>query len=188
MNPLGFISLNQALIICGKKWQCDTAQAYERLRPFLHDGAVESNMILENGRAVDCRNYWGSTNSDNSYLDGMLVDYKLDPDDLVKREAFVRRKDIDKLLLGMLDDLIGDLPDLAPKPKDKGGRDPKFKWDEIWIEIVRMVHVGDGLPKQSDLIKVLTIFYEAKHGAGNAPGDTRFKEKLSPLYEKLGIS
>jgi hypothetical protein len=96
----------------------------------------------------------------------------------------------DEITLGAVRLLRADIDRLwpasqtAPSRHNSGGRPPEFDWEEILIEMARIVH-HEGLPqKQADMVGRLQEWYAKRH-AGKEPGLTEMKSRVSRLYKAI---
>jgi|GEM_PF-3708720 len=76
---------------------------------------------------------------------------------------------------------------LAPPPgtiveeKSKGGRPPKYKWEEFYTEIIVKADL-DGLPEtQADLVRDMRGWFIDK--LDDCPADSVLKERIAPIYK-----
>jgi hypothetical protein len=80
---------------------------------------------------------------------------------------------------------------LAPPPgtiveqKSKGGRPPKYNWEEFNTEIIVKADL-DNLPEtQAKLVADMASWCQEKWGFGNEPSESVLKEKIAPIYKHL---
>lgn len=74
-------------------------------------------------------------------------------------------------------------PTMNAAPRGRGGRPPKYKWDEFYLELIRLANTPDGLPeKQADLERHMAEWCALAWGQEPAPSVIR--SKLAPLYKR----
>ena len=71
------------------------------------------------------------------------------------------------------------------KPKNPGGAPPKYDWDRIMIEIVRIANSLDGLPDRPTLMKLLYNTMSEEWRWYDLPSETSMKNRLRAIYDNL---
>lgn len=191
--PAGYSSLSDALARAADNW--GTTEQIARLRGLLRH--VLSSWRSDQRGDLHPVNpeFWGDPNSERI----LLIDQFSDPDtpELSGRIVF-SNGDLDEHLPWTTqrlrrerasrskERLVSGVPTaqdaVASRPKHPGGRPPEIDWDEIWIEIVRLANLPDGLPERHELKKHIEQWLE---DTGRRAGNTMLNGKLSKLYETL---
>jgi hypothetical protein len=68
-------------------------------------------------------------------------------------------------------------------PKNRGGRPPKWNWEEFWCELAAIVH-DDGLPDtDTKLAERMAQWFAGKHD--NHPALSEIRERIAKLRRRL---
>jgi hypothetical protein len=69
------------------------------------------------------------------------------------------------------------------RTKSRGGRPENYPWDDIWVEICRIIH-EEGVPAtRAELMEKVQQWCEDHYG--NQPADSTLKPKIGKLYRVL---
>jgi hypothetical protein len=102
-------------------------------------------------------------------------------------DAFIKSTDLDDFLSGKLNEAVAPFAResvaIRNEVSDKGGRPPKYNWDAMWVEVVRIVLYDRLPPKRAELRDRLQMWFSESRLT--APGDTAMKEKMRLLYAMI---
>jgi chromosomal replication initiation ATPase DnaA len=72
----------------------------------------------------------------------------------------------------------------TPVQKNRGGRAPKFEWESLWFELIRIAQI-DGFNSRRELRQRALAWISANWS--EEPSDSVLREKLSRLGDTLGL-
>ncbi|HVE03777.1 MAG TPA: hypothetical protein VNB30_06950 [Rhizomicrobium sp.] len=159
------------------------AQSRRTLRQKLYSGAIKSWVLSSAGELEPVRRQvWGGKAYNGVTKSGRLL-------------FTVKRGDNGRVTEGPVLIRLADLARYfkrAAKSTDRArganlrvrpGRPPLFDWDEIWVEVIRIIH-EEGPPKtRAELTRRIQLWHADKHG--REPSDEVLKPKMSVLFRRL---
>lgn len=78
-------------------------------------------------------------------------------------------------------------PEQAPPKRPsskKGGRPPKYDWDDFYCEVVRIANGLDGLPEKQGELEKAMLDWCSQHW-NTEPGESTIRTKIARIYQKV---
>lgn len=185
-TPPEILELGKLFMLREKQFEL----AKQRLRQSLHAQRVTSKALTDHGTMEDIpKHKWASADFEEMYKTGVVSFGVPHSSATVKGRIIISTTDLTRGTFAkearVETEQANAVQPIMSTPRGKGGRPPKFNWDQIWAEICRIAYNAVPPITQAEVIRQVSDWCMRRYG--ESPDENTFKPKVRALFQALKL-